>query len=383
MAWLKKTTNEPVTVAYLLTRQVSLAWHEAVAIVLEVAEVFERSGKSAVPRTENVGMMPSGSVEFRRGRTQSGDAVSALARMLSNLLPRDRPTQLRLLVSTAGPDSAAYKSVKEFTEALTYFERPGRRNILSEVYQRALGTPVPQAAEPRERSVLKGRRKKRARRRRILVPVAAVLGLVAVVAGVIALVEDRRPGLLDARTEPLQSLASGAWSTALEATSEFRESAARDLSTVLERMREATGKVTPDTAAESDDDDRAAPVSTQSSRAVSPRDSGRTGSGTGGPEPDATGEGDGATLGEPATLVEAAEPETVGDPREPLETTLLFDSGDINVTPPVTLRLQLPTVADDAPWNEDVGVVEAIVSAAGGVSRRSGWSHRPRVSIRR
>ena len=47
----------------------------------------------------------------------------------------------------------------------------------------------------------------------------------------------------------------------------------------------------------------------------------------------------------------------------------LFDSNDVNVTPAVTIRLKLPTVADDAVWNENVGVVEAIVSASGDVEK--------------
>ena len=117
MAWLKRSTDDSVTVAYLLKRQVPLSWHESVAVVLEVADVFERSGKRAIPRAENIGMTQSGSVDFRTGRTQSGDSVAVLARMLSALLPRDRPTQLRLLVSIAGPDSAAYKSLNDFREA--------------------------------------------------------------------------------------------------------------------------------------------------------------------------------------------------------------------------------------------------------------------------
>ena len=110
--------------ASLLERRVALSWQESVAIVLEVAEVFERSGKRSVPRDERLALTPSGTVEFLGGRTQSGHAVSALAQTLNALLPSDRPTQLRLLVSTAGPDSSAYKTVGEFVEALKYFERP-------------------------------------------------------------------------------------------------------------------------------------------------------------------------------------------------------------------------------------------------------------------
>ena len=39
------------------------------------------------------------------------------------------------------------------------------------------------------------------------------------------------------------------------------------------------------------------------------------------------------------------------------------------MTPPATIRLNLPTVGDDAAWNEETGVVEAIVSARGDVER--------------
>ena len=71
MACLKNSSDGSVTLAYLLERRVALDWQEAVAIVLEVAEVFERSGKSAVPRQQSVALTPSGTVEFLSGRTQS------------------------------------------------------------------------------------------------------------------------------------------------------------------------------------------------------------------------------------------------------------------------------------------------------------------------
>ena len=44
MAWRSALSDEPVTVAFLIALKVSLDWHAAVAIVLEIAEVFERSG---------------------------------------------------------------------------------------------------------------------------------------------------------------------------------------------------------------------------------------------------------------------------------------------------------------------------------------------------
>ena len=48
---------------------------------------------------------------------------------------------------------------------------------------------------------------------------------------------------------------------------------------------------------------------------------------------------------------------------EPLLPAVVFDSSDVNVTPPVTLRLRLPSLSEDSP--RQVGVVEAIVSTSG------------------
>ena len=60
MGWLKKSSDGPVTVAFLQERNVTLDWQEGVALVLEVAEVFKRSGKRSVPRLENIAVTPRG-----------------------------------------------------------------------------------------------------------------------------------------------------------------------------------------------------------------------------------------------------------------------------------------------------------------------------------
>ena len=373
MAWLSKSTNNSVTVASLLERQVALKWHESVAIVLEAAEVFERSGKRAVARPENVAIAPSGTVEFRSGRTQSGDAVSALVRMLSELLPRDHPTQLRRLVSTGGPGSASYESVRKFTEALGYFERPGRRNILSHVYQRALDAPKEPAQTGDEALTMKARKRKSQRRRRWMpLPVAAVLVLAVIVVGAFVLLDGRTPGLLNAQTAPLQSLGSDTWNKALEATAEFRVSASRDLSTVIERVREAADGVRADADAESEDSDAEAPASTQSRRTTPEAASGGTGAAreTTASDAEMRSEAEGLLAESRVRSVEAPDPAAavIDDAVDPFE-GVLFDSADVDVTPPVTLRLRLPVVPDTAPWDEEVGVVEAIVSAAGEVEK--------------
>ena len=235
-----RSSVEPVTVAFLVERQVALDWQEAVAVVLELAEVFERSGKRKVPRHDSVALTPSGRVEFLRGRTQSGDTVSTLARMLNELLPQDRPTQLRLLASTAGQGSAAYKSVGDFIEALRYFERPGRQNLLSTVYQRALDTPV--RLPSREDETPSHVPSKKARPRRVLVPLAVSV----LVATSVAVLVYRQPGPVSGQAASLRDLALDVWSTARESTSGLRESAARDLSTMLEQARKVAAEQSSD-----------------------------------------------------------------------------------------------------------------------------------------
>ena len=114
----------------LLKLQVTLDWQEAVAIVLETAEVLERERRRSTPTQRNIVLTPTGTVEFAKGRTESGPSVSALAQTLGALLPTDHPTQLRLILLTAGPNSSSYKNVSEFSEALKYFERSGRRDMI-------------------------------------------------------------------------------------------------------------------------------------------------------------------------------------------------------------------------------------------------------------
>ena len=360
MAWLNNSSDGPVTVASLLERRVALSWQECVALVLEVAEVFERSGKRSVPRYESLALTPGGAVEFLPGRTQSGHAVSALARTLNSLLPPDRPTQLRLLGSTAGPDASAYESVAEFVEALKYFERPGRRNVLSGIHERALTAPVrAENDEPRPSDSTPKKKGQTLRRSPLLVP-AVVVVLLAAVTGGASLMKQTQPGSILERAEPLQSVASDVWKTALAATVEFRKSASRDFSIVLEKMRAATEDKVGERGGGTEVGAESSPSGTRLAT----------------PSPDldpgvravavwpAVFNGGGDSLETDA--VETTRVVAVADPSVSAE---LFDGRNVDVTPPAAIRPNLPTVADDAAWNEEAGVVEAIVSARGDVER--------------
>ena len=348
MAWRSASSDEPVTVASLLAREVSLDWHEAVAIVLEIAEVFKRSGQGALPRYRNLAITPAGSVEFLPGRTETGDPVTVLQQLLNTLLPRERPTQLRLSVGTAGPASASYTSVAEFSEALKYFERPGeRRNLIAGICERARETSLPSEPAESEKITNTVRRKRPGRLRRFVAPVAAVLLLGVAVAAGIAYLEQREPGSVSTRAESLQDLASGAWDTALGVGGNMRDSASRDIAAMFERMR---GLGSDD--AETDPSDEAeadAPVAETESRASRPASGGDSSADT-----DGAGAADSGAVA-PADLSSASAP------------AVIFDRTDVNVTPPVTLRLRLPSRAEDDPGQ--VAVVEAIVSASGDVEK--------------
>ena len=133
----------PVTVAFLLQRSVALDWHEAVAVVLEISDVLERSGRSVLPTYQDLELRPDGSIRFLRDPSRSGDSLAALVDICRALLPTDSPAQVWALVSGTGPDAPVYESTQDFAASLRPVERGGRRNILADVYRRARDTPPP------------------------------------------------------------------------------------------------------------------------------------------------------------------------------------------------------------------------------------------------
>ena len=364
----------------------ALSWQEAVAIALETAEMAERSGRGTVPRDQNIELKSGGTLEFLRGRVETGAPVSSVAVMLNALLPKDRPTKLRLLVSTAGPGSETYKSLGEFVEALKYFERPGRRQVLAELHRRALETPIPVDA-PGDKTAPRPAKKKKppmSAGRRWAVAAAVLL---AIGAGAVAVAEKSEPGMVAGRTAAVQATAATWWASAMEATAWFREAASEDLAIVVERLEVAGGDLTEDLgigdgdAATGEEEAEEAdvevtestkgsaiePAPSDSSAAVAPApevkpESAATGDDAAPDLPNATRPDANATVASVKPVAEA--------PRGPLASSALFDSRDLHVTPPTTVRLQLPELVDEGPpWDEQVGVIEAIVSASGEVEK--------------
>jgi hypothetical protein len=127
----------------VLGRGVSMDWFEGVALVRGVAErLIETSGEvPLVPELHEIEISESGRVAVT-GRAIAGGPVRHLGQLLQATLGHTQvPVQLRLLIVQATAPSPAFASIREFDEALAYFERPGRDTILQALYVRAAAAP--------------------------------------------------------------------------------------------------------------------------------------------------------------------------------------------------------------------------------------------------
>lgn len=178
----------------VLARSVSVEWYEAVALVRAVAErVRDRVGGHGVPELHQVQVLPDGTVSLL-GTTPVEQPVRRLGQLLLACLTHtDPPVQLRLAASLATAGSPGFGSIREFSEALAYYERPDRPHVLRALYDRASGAPAsPGGMVPRLDDVapLGPARPPRALRRRLqptLIKMAkvAVPAALVVVAGVV------------------------------------------------------------------------------------------------------------------------------------------------------------------------------------------------------
>ena len=120
-----------LTLSDLLTRTVIVDAHEAVAIVLDVADwvLTHAAGAYAVPDLREVQVSSEGRVAIT-GALNVGEPVRRLGQLLQALLAQSSPpVQLRLVISQATAPEPAYESGREYTDALAYFARPGSRGV--------------------------------------------------------------------------------------------------------------------------------------------------------------------------------------------------------------------------------------------------------------
>jgi len=123
------------SVAQMLRPEFARSWHEAVAVVQEVAS--QLTPGLAVPAPEDLLFENNGSLVFGFGSESNEPPVVSLGRLLQELLSNvEAPAGLRDLASENAKPTPAHVTVEGFSRALAFYERPNRANDLSAVEAR-------------------------------------------------------------------------------------------------------------------------------------------------------------------------------------------------------------------------------------------------------
>src|SRR5688572_11482290 len=126
----------------MLGRDLQVELHEAIAVMRDLIErLLESDSEDAIPELNEIELRPWGRIDINGG-SPTEDPVQRLVEILqAHLADGSAPLQLRLLMSQP------QQSVREFSEALMFFERPGRPVILQGLYSRASGAAYNPEAE--------------------------------------------------------------------------------------------------------------------------------------------------------------------------------------------------------------------------------------------
>jgi hypothetical protein len=139
------TPANPISLADVINLRVIPHWAEAVAVVEELCAVLSSAGPGAmvIPQLPDVVITSRGAVMVRKG-ARGGEDVVELGRILSALLdPGAAPMALRLFAAHAMDSGRGkYATVSAYAEALAYYARPGRRELIRALYDRCLETSV-------------------------------------------------------------------------------------------------------------------------------------------------------------------------------------------------------------------------------------------------
>jgi hypothetical protein len=136
--------NTGLRMSDILGRTVTIEWHEAVALVNAVAEhVRDDLDGKRVPELQQIEIASDGAVSVT-GAARTDEPVRRLGQLLQAALAQSEPpVQLRLLVAQATAPTPAFGSVREYCDALRYFERPDRAAALRSLHSRAVAVPEP------------------------------------------------------------------------------------------------------------------------------------------------------------------------------------------------------------------------------------------------
>jgi len=157
---VKRDPASGISLAQLIGANVSMEWHDAVAIVLQLADtVFKDSGRlptGSLPPLGAIRLESDGQLQLQIQPNGPESLTAGFGRVLQALL-QDKPTpaNLRLLAWRTTSDAGASLTPDEITGELVRWERPGRIRKLTDLYERAraagpVAAPVQLAPVPRE-----------------------------------------------------------------------------------------------------------------------------------------------------------------------------------------------------------------------------------------
>src|SRR5262245_22771458 len=139
--------SDSVTLASILASQTSIQWFEAVAVVREVADrLIGIASDRAIPELQQISLSPEGYLDIA-GVVHTDEPVRRMGQLLQAMVAHtDAPVQLRLVITQATAPAPVYGSVREYSEALAFFERPERSTVLNQLAARV--TSAGAAASP-------------------------------------------------------------------------------------------------------------------------------------------------------------------------------------------------------------------------------------------
>ena len=131
--------EDEVSLERLLTNKFVIDWFEAVAILLRTCEQSEGRSLSFDPAHVIVrrdGSVHATATAARSSTVDDATAVQNAAALLRDLLPETFPAPLRLALTQALSTPPSYQSIREFSSALEYFERPDRSAVVRALFDR-------------------------------------------------------------------------------------------------------------------------------------------------------------------------------------------------------------------------------------------------------
>jgi hypothetical protein len=130
----------------LLSPEVVCDWHDAVAIVQQLAEQVTHGGREetagSLPDIHRIAIEPNGELRVRLDARGREPLVRGLGNLLSRLLAnRDSPAAVRLIVSQVMSDLPTIQTVEGLVRELARWERPYRIQKIVALYERARNAP--------------------------------------------------------------------------------------------------------------------------------------------------------------------------------------------------------------------------------------------------